>query len=56
MPEVAVLVYGGWSVLGTLGLLVVPGAGVFSLLGVVVLVATWVPLGISVLTLSVLRP
>lgn len=55
-PEVAILVYGGWSVLGTLGLLAIPGVSVFSVIGVVTLVSTWMPLGISVLTFSLLRP
>jgi len=56
LPEVAILVYGFWSVVGTLGVLVWPGVGLLSLLGVVVVTATWVPLGLSVLTFRILRP
>jgi len=56
IPEVAILVYGFWSVVGTLGLLLWPGVSLLSLLGVVVVTATWVPLGLSVLTFEILRP
>jgi curved DNA-binding protein CbpA len=55
VPEVAILVYGAWSLLGTLGLLVVPGIGLLSLAGLVVLVAAWIPFGLSVVTLWVLH-
>ena len=56
IPEVAILVYGFWSVVGTLGLLLWPGIGLLSLAGVVLVVATWVPLGVSILTFRILRP
>jgi len=56
IPEVAILVYGFWSVVGTLGLLLWPDVSVLSLVGVIVVTATWVPLGISVLTFRILRP
>jgi len=55
IPEVAVVVYGLWSLLVPAFLLVLPGVGLFSLVGVVGLVVTWTPFGLSVLTLSVLR-
>lgn len=56
IPEVAVLVYGAWSLLVPVVILLVPGVGFLSLAGVVGLSATWVPLGLSVLALSVVRP
>ena len=56
IPEAAVIVFGLWSVLVPLGLLVVPGLSLFSLAGVIGLVATWVPLGLSVLTFTIVRP
>jgi curved DNA-binding protein CbpA len=56
IPEVAILVYGFWSVVGTLGLLLWPAVGVVSLVGVILVTATWVPLGISLLTFRILRP
>lgn len=55
-PEVAIVVYGVWSLLVPLVVFLIPGLSIFSLAGVVGLSATWVPLGLSVLTLSVLRP
>lgn len=56
VPEVAIVVYGVWSLLVPLVIFAVPGLSIFSLAGVVGLFATWVPLGFSVLTLSVVRP
>ncbi|QLH78707.1 DnaJ domain-containing protein [Halosimplex rubrum] len=55
IPEVAILVFGLWSVVVPILLLAIPGLGVFSLAGVVGLIATWVPLGMSVLTFSLVR-
>lgn len=56
IPEVAVVVFGLWSALAPLALLAAPGVGFLSIAGVVVVVSTWVPLGLSVLTFSVVRP
>jgi len=56
IPEAAVAIFGLWSVLVPLFFLVVPSLSLFSLAGVIGLVATWVPLGIAVLTLSIVRP
>jgi len=56
IPEAAVAVFGLWSVFVPLFLLVVPSLSLFSLAGVIGLLATWVPLGIAVLTLSIVRP
>ncbi|QPV62939.1 DnaJ domain-containing protein [Halosimplex litoreum] len=55
IPEVAILVFGLWSVVVPILLLAIPGIGVFSLAGVIGLTATWVPLGMSVLTFSLVR-
>jgi len=55
VPEVSVAVFGLWSVLAPVALVVLPGVGLFSLLGVVALSTTWVPFGLSVLTLSVME-
>ena len=56
IPEAAVAIFGLWSVLVPLALLMVPGLSLFSLAGVIGLVATWVPLGLSVLTFTIVRP
>lgn len=56
VPEVAVVVYGVWSVIVPVAILLIPGVSIFSLAGVVGLSATWIPLGLSVLTLSIIRP
>lgn len=56
VPQVAIVVYGVWSLLVPLAILLVPGVSIFSLVGVVGLSATWIPLGLSVLTLSIIRP
>jgi molecular chaperone DnaJ len=56
IPEVAVLVYGVWSFLVPVVVFLVPGLSILSLAGVVGLSVTWIPLGLSVLTLSVVRP
>ncbi|QLH83547.1 J domain-containing protein [Halosimplex pelagicum] len=55
IPEAAILVFGLWSVVVPILLLAFPGLGVFSLAGVIGLTATWVPLGMSVLTFSLVR-
>jgi curved DNA-binding protein CbpA len=55
VPEVSVAVFGLWSLLAPVALVVLPGAGLFSLLGVVSLSTTWVPFGLSVLTLSMME-
>jgi curved DNA-binding protein CbpA len=56
IPEAAIVVFGLWSVVVPIFLLAVPGFGVFSLAGVIGLTATWVPLGMSVLTFTLVRP
>ncbi|PSP31208.1 hypothetical protein BRC64_10955 [Halobacteriales archaeon QH_10_67_22] len=56
VPRVAVFVYGVWSVLVPVFISLVPGVSIFSLVGVIGLTATWIPLGLSMLTLSVLQP
>jgi curved DNA-binding protein CbpA len=55
VPEVSVAVFGLWSVLAPVALVALPGVGLFSLLGVVALSTTWVPFGLSVLTLSMME-
>ncbi|WP_123534165.1 DnaJ domain-containing protein [Halosimplex salinum] len=56
IPEAAVGIFGLWSVVALIFLLAFPGVSVFSLVGVIALTTTWVPLGLSVLTLSLVRP
>lgn len=55
IPEVGMVVFGGWGVLAPAVLLALPGVGIVSLVGVVALTACWVPFGLSVLTRSALR-
>jgi len=55
VPETAVTVFGLWGVMAPVALVLLPGVSLFSFAGVVVLSVTWVPLAISVLTLSVLE-
>jgi len=55
VPDVSVAVFGLWSVLAPVALVALPGVGLFSLLGVVALSTTWVPFGLSILTLSVVE-
>lgn len=52
-PGLGVAVYGSWSVLGAVGL-VVAGTSPLSPVGLVVLGTTWLPLGFSLLTYAVL--
>ena len=54
MPRVALLLFGGWSVISILGLGLF-GIGYLSLVGIVVLCGTVLPFGFSVLTASALR-
>ena len=56
IPEAAIAIYGLWSVLVPFAILAFPAVSLFSLVGVIGLTATWVPLGLSVLTFSLLRP
>jgi curved DNA-binding protein CbpA len=56
IPEVAVVVYGVWSVLVPLGIYAIPGLSIVSIAGLVGLSVTWIPLGISALTMAVIRP
>jgi hypothetical protein len=55
MPEIAIVVFGAWSVLAPLLLLSVQSLSLFSLVGMVALVATWFPLGLALLARSALR-
>ncbi|MBX0294220.1 J domain-containing protein [Haloarcula nitratireducens] len=54
MPRVALLVFGGWSLVTPLALFALD-VGFLSIVGIVALCGTWLPLGFSVLTFSVLR-
>ena len=54
MPEVGVYVFGGWTALGTVGL-VASGVSPLSPVGLIVLLSTWFPFGLTVLTYEVLR-
>jgi len=56
VPRVAVTVFGLWGVLTPVALVALPGVGLFTLGGVVALSATWIPLALSLLTLSVVDP
>jgi hypothetical protein len=55
VPETAVTVFGLWSILAPVALVVLPGVSLFSVGGVVALSVTWIPLALSLLTLSVLE-
>lgn len=54
MPEVGVYVFGSWSALGTLGV-IAGGMNPLSPVGLIVLLSTWFPFGLTVLTYEVLR-
>ncbi|WP_227131028.1 J domain-containing protein [Halorubellus salinus] len=55
MPRIAIYVFGAWSVIAPVALLLFPALDPVSLLGVVVLGSTWIPFGYSVLFMQVLR-
>ncbi|AQL41564.1 hypothetical protein BV210_02015 [Halorientalis sp. IM1011] len=55
IPEVGMVVFGGWGLLAPAVLLALPAVGIVSLVGVVALTACWVPFGLSVLTRAALR-
>lgn len=55
IPEVGVVVFGVWSLVTPVAF-VFFGVELLSLVGLVALTSTWLPLGLSVLTLSVMRP
>jgi curved DNA-binding protein CbpA len=55
MPRIAVYVFGAWSVIAPLAFLTFPALELVSVLGVVVLAATWIPFGYSVTFMQVLR-
>lgn len=55
IPGVGVLVFGAWSLIAT-GAIVAFGVEVASVVGVAALAGTWVPFGLSALTLWLLRP
>ena len=54
MPEVGVYVFGGWSALATLASIAY-GVSPFSLLGMLLLGTTWIPLGLTLATYQILR-
>ena len=54
MPDVGIYVFGGWTVLGTFVLLA-STVDAISIVGLLVLGATWLPLGLTVLTYWALR-
>jgi hypothetical protein len=56
IPEVAVLIFGLWSLLVPVALLLIPALSLFSLVGLVALLATWIPFGFAVLTFVIIRP
>ncbi|MFB6151467.1 MAG: DnaJ domain-containing protein [Haloarculaceae archaeon] len=56
IPEVAILVFGLWGLIIPVGILAIPGFSAFSPVALVALLASWVPLGLAVLTRSVVRP
>jgi len=55
VPEIAVTVFGLWSILAPVALVALPGVSLFSVAGVVTLSVTWIPCALSILTLSVLE-
>jgi curved DNA-binding protein CbpA len=56
MPNVAVVVFGVWSVLAPLLLLGIGGLSLFSPVGLLVPVAAWFPFCLALLTRAALRP
>jgi curved DNA-binding protein CbpA len=56
LPEVALTVFGFWSMVTPLALVALPDVSLLSLVGALALLATWMPLGLSVLLLSLTRP
>lgn len=54
LPRIALLVFGGWSLVTPL-VLVALDVGLLSLVGFLALCGTWLPFGFTVLTYSVLR-
>jgi len=56
LPELGILVFGSWAVVGPLAILLWPTVGLFSVVGIVTVFASWIPLGFSVLTFVVVRP
>ncbi|WP_136717782.1 J domain-containing protein [Halorientalis salina] len=55
IPEVAIVVFGAWSLLTPLLFLSLPGLALVSLWGIAALVATWFPFGLALLTQHALR-
>lgn len=56
MPNVAVVVFGAWSVIAPLALTLIDGLSLFSPVGLLVPVAAWFPLCLALLTRAALRP
>lgn len=56
IPEVALLIFGLWSALVTVAIVAIPSLTAFSVVGLVGLSATWLPLGLAALMLPVVRP
>jgi hypothetical protein len=48
IPEIGIIVFGTWSVLGPIGVVVIPVFDPFSTVTLLAILATWVPLGYSV--------
>jgi molecular chaperone DnaJ len=55
IPEVAIVVFGGWSVLTPILLVALDPFSLFSLVGIIALVAAWFPFGLAFLTRAALR-
>ncbi len=55
IPEIGIIVFGTWSVLGPIGVVVIPVFDPFSTVTLLAILATWVPLGYSVVFARVTR-
>jgi len=55
MPEVAIVVFGTWSLLAPLLLLAIGELSLLSLVGMIALVASWFPFGLALLARGALR-
>lgn len=56
IPEVAIVVFGAWSLLTPLLFLSLSGLSLLSLYGLLALVASWFPFGLALLTRAALQP
>lgn len=55
IPEIGIVVFGTWSVLAPVGVAVIPAVDVFSTVTLLAILATWVPLGYSVVFARITR-